>query len=800
MSGIKYGGGGTGGYVPGAGAAAAQAPQHHGLLHDIVSAPATFTGHLLGDLRDAAVGLPQGLALMAEHPIRSAEAIGKTTWHDWSPLFHGHFKEWGHNFMAHPLAPILDVVGLVTGGAGLAARGGEAAATLGMISKESKLAHLSGNLSEAARVKALGSGQHIDSTLTRLQHVDGKPVYARHLDSNPVVRIRQEATHKLASNLADLAPKWFGRTDQVGADGVRTITHGKVADLSAAGHADRYFKKQESARAGATGAMIHTQLATFIKAGKDITSHPADVFAQIWKHGRQQLEDHAYKVSYEQAKKLGPEFGFVRDRSHRLLKDIPATHTVEDFQRNMEKFAPTHITDHLGEAQKTADGHVLVVHKRAASAWQKEAKDSATFLTKLYKYPTKAWKYLVLATRPAYFVNNAVGNTFMAMATLGPVAFTRGLADAYRQAHGERAAVRDLSTADKALHGMRGDWQDKHYLGVHQGFGQEALSTLSLHERIPGHGKIAHVAKIAEQGFYPVTHKVADVFLRRVMINALMRKHGAVQDLMGKGVEFNKAAEFVSRDPLVRNKVQEQVNNALGDYHHLNKMERQVRNLVPFYTWDRAIVRHGVHLALDKTGRTAVGAHVGQQGTQDTINKLGNIPDFLRGVMPLGGHGKDGRTRVLTTQGLNPYASLPDVADTVGALVGVGKGGAGSAFASQLNPVITGAVESATGQSLLSGAKLPHRPGGVVGQTLANTFEGLPLPKLAATLVNGEAQPKPNARTGQIKPFLYRKDAKAQVAALLGVPVKELDKGAASALADKQSGVKRRKRAAGISY
>jgi hypothetical protein len=796
VSGIYGGSGSQGGGIYG-GASAAPAPaKHHGLLHDIVAAPATFTGHLLGDVRDAAVGLPAGLVMSVEHPIRSAKVIGKTTWKDWSPLFHGHPGEWAQNFYDHPLAPILDVVGVVSGGAALAARGGEGLAAVGAISKEGKLAQLSGNLSEARRVSALGAGEHIDSKLTKLEHTPGNPTYARHLDSNPVVRLRQEGLHRLTSHMAEVAPKWFGRTETESAEGT-ILQKGRIKDFSPAGRADRHFQLQESYRSGATRAMIHTQLATFVKAGKDLTTEPGKVFRQIETHGREQLETHAYRVPVAEAHKLGPEYGFVRDVARTPYAKGENVHTVEDFQRNMEGFATRHVTRNLDDAM-VKDGQALVVHMRAAKAWQKEAQRSATFLTKLYRYPTKAWKYLVLATRPAYFVNNAVGNTFMAMATLGPVPFTRGLVDAYRQAHGERAAAGELEGAMKSIKELHGDWQDKHYLGVHQGFGQEALGELKLNERVPGHPRVAAVVRHAEQGFYPITHKVADVFLRRVMVNALLRKHGAVRGLMDQGVEFDKAAEFVSRDPLVRDKIQEQVNNALGDYHHLGPVEKQIRNIVPFYTWDRAIVRHGVHLGLDRTGRTAVGANVGQMGTEETTKALGgNIPDFLKGVIALGGHSGD-RTSVMTTQGLNPYASIPDVADLAGQLVGVGNGGS-DVLAGQINPIITGAIESATGQSLLSGAKLPKRPGGVIGQTAANVVEGTPIPKLVETLIKGEAQPKPNKTTGKIKPFLYRKDVKTQVAALLGVPVKELNKQTASDLADKQHGThKKKRRSSGI--
>lgn len=803
MSGAFGGGSGSGAF----GSGGSSAPQHHGLLHDIVHAPAEFTGHLLGDVRDMAVGLPEGFAMLVTHPEKSLEEIGKTTWHDWSPLFHGDLGKFGHQFMAHPLAPILDIVGLATGGAALAAKGGELAGAAGLISKESKLAQLSGKASELGRVKAVESGDHLaQSKLTKAYQAEGHPIAYKHFDSNPAVRLRQRASEALGQHLAESAPKWFGR-DTKTIEGPRGLPHertteittGKIRDLTEAGQAERYFKKQESYRAGATKAAQAAQLATFVKAGEDITKDPGRVFRQIETHGRDVLEEHAYRVPVAQAPKLGKEFGFVRNEARTKYARPENVTNVEQFGQAMEGFAARHVTSTLKDA-KVEDGHVLVVHHRAAEAWAEEGKRSATFLTKLYKYPTQAWKYAVLATRPAYFVNNAVGNTFMAFATLGPVGFARGLVDAYRQVHGESATAKSLEGADKALHQLHGDWQGRYYLGTHQGFGQEAMQQLSLNRKIrdAGHDKTAKVVQVAEQGFYPITHKVADVFLRRVMINSLMRENPAVHELMSSGASFDSAAARVSKDAGTRDKVQEMVNNAMGDYHHFNRTESAVRQLVPFYSWDRAIARHGVHLALDRTGRTAAGAEVGELGTQTTEQKLGgNIPDFMKGLLVLPGHGEGGRARVMSTTGLNPYSSLPDVADAAGALVGVGHGGAGEALASQLNPFITGLIEQTTGQSLLSGAKLPPHGGGILGGTATNVAEALPHVKLLQTLLGGESQPKPNARTGKVTNFLYRKDARTQIAALLGIPVKELDTARAAAMADKANGVKKGRHRAG---
>lgn len=104
-----------------------------------------FIGHLGTDVIHTAMGLPVGVAYMMQHPIAGIEGAAKMTWADWSPLFHaaaalesGNFSNawadtelWAHNFYEHPLAPILDVAGLLTFGAGTAARGAAIAGKLG---------------------------------------------------------------------------------------------------------------------------------------------------------------------------------------------------------------------------------------------------------------------------------------------------------------------------------------------------------------------------------------------------------------------------------------------------------------------------------------------------------------------------------------------------------------------------------------------------------------------------------------------------------------------------------------------
>ena len=714
------------------------------------------------------MGLPAGLVMMAEHPIRSANVMGKTTWHDWSPLFHGDVGEFAHNFYDHPLAPILDVAGFVTAGAGFAARGGKVLGELGMVSRESKLARLGDKSSRVTKVEG------------------ALPAY-KTLSKNPVSRLRERTIFNLGQQLSEAAPSFFGRVRTTAADGTVEIKRARVRDLSNEGISARYHAKEESYRAGATKAMITAQIGTYAKAAKDIHTDPGGLAVTIERHGHQQLMDHGIGVTHEEAKKLDPgQYLLVAARPKATPHSI---RTVEDFEGSLKTFASRHTvpTTDLAKAYRGGDDQLYrAVHRRGLNAWSTEADNSVKFLKNLYRYPTKMWKYSVLAARPAYFVNNVVGNTFMAMATIGPVAFTRGLADSYREIHGEVKAASDLTGADRALRrGLKDDWQNKWFLGLHQGFAGTMM------------GKAApnRFLNVLKQGLYPPTHKVSDTFLRRVMVNALMREEKGLKPLMRDGMTFDQAANHLSADPALRNRIQEGTNNALGEYHHLNQLEKLIKNVVPFYTWDRAIARHGVHIALDKPGTALALAAMGEQGTSETQRLLGDIPDFMKGLLVLPGHGKGGATRVMTTGGINPYATIAGLVGAGEAMIGIGHRRPGEDVAGQFNPIITGAVEAMTGQSLLSGAKIPHRRGGIPGAMGRNLVESLPQVKILETLLGGESQPKPNKSTGKRTPFLYRKNARSQIAGLLGVPVKELNVARAHEMAVKQrGGSTRRKR------
>lgn len=97
-----------------------------------------FLGNLASDVKDTVVGIPGGLVQTVEHPIGTAEAVGKDYRRRYGPLLGylnggGDIGKFGHIIEQHPLAPILDVASLATGGGALAAKVGGAASTARVI-------------------------------------------------------------------------------------------------------------------------------------------------------------------------------------------------------------------------------------------------------------------------------------------------------------------------------------------------------------------------------------------------------------------------------------------------------------------------------------------------------------------------------------------------------------------------------------------------------------------------------------------------------------------------------------------
>lgn len=673
-----------------------------------------FFEHLGSDIKDAAVGLPMGLVNTVRHPIRTSKQTGRVEWQTWSPLVEGHFGKFAHNFDQHPLAPLLDIAAVASLGLGTAARVAE-----------------TGALGE--RAAALAS----NSELKVVGETADQPAMSRTLSRRPAARLRQNLT---------------------------AAATGRVHPFKSQASLYKDLSSKEATR---QQFAMNARMDALAKAYKGL-SKPADqrkVFEHIYNVIR---TGPSRRVKISNLTDFKPPKGwrFVTEHKSDSLFDHVANPTKNgagDFEKELYNVHSRLTTTSLADAAKMDGGKtVLVVPDRAVRAYSHEAGASASFIRKAYDKPTKLWRAAVLNMRPAYVVNNAVGNTFMYLMNHSDYTGMRAWVDSVKQVKGTRYVERMADTSAPR-------WMETH-------FGDEVGNTF-------GGSVSADFKSRLGKGVMPLNIKMERMF-RRSLINSEMRRSPEVQTFMKRGMDYNTAASKALRNnPGLRARVLEHAHNTLGDYTALSKTDRQIRDLIPFWAWDKTIARHTAKLVDEQPVKAAVAANIGTQGTQSTEKALGEIPDFLKGAIPLSfafGPSEPGRKSILTTQGLNPYSTIPDLASTLGSFVGIGSTPASEAVGSLIGPIPTVGVESVTGQRF-SGAPIPDKGLGPIGNAVEDLLVNLPPSQLVAAATD-HLPPSTtiDKRTGKPRQKLYQKDWESIVSSWLGFPTRKMSPDAAA--------------------
>lgn len=682
-----------------------------------------FFENLGEDLRDAAVGLPMGVVNLAKDPIKTGEAMAKSTWQNWSPLFSGDFGKFKDQFLEHPLAPMLDILAVASLGLGAAAKGAE--------------------------VGALGSRAQKLATRQELKvEVEGMPTMHRALSRRGGARLRQ-----------NLVAEARGRT------------HPWLSN-------EKLYQKLSEKDAIRAQFGINARMDQLGKAYKDLNDPVKQ--AEVMGHMYSQIRQGAgRRMKVKELTDFKPPKGytFVTEFKDPKLFDVTATPTARgggNFLKELRAVDQRFTTTDLTQAAKFGNGkEVLVVPSRAVRAYSEEAARSATFLRKAYDKPTRVWRAAVLNLRPAYFVNNALGNSFMFMMNQGDMTGARAFVDSLRQVKGKKAV-------DRLDH-----WLDKN-------FGYEVVNTLADSLDGPGMGRLGGEGKLgtAIQGVMPATQKM-DRFFRRTLINAEMRRLPEIQKLMKGGMTFDKAAAKVLREkPQVKARVIERAHNTLGDYVAMSKLDRQIRDLIPFWAWDKTIARHTGKLLDEQPVKAAGLAELSNTGVEATEEALGAIPHFLKGVIPLPGNFGEtapGRLDIMTTQGMNPYATMPDLMDAVrSGITGGGPSGASESIGALLGPIPQVAIGALTGTKM-SGGPIPDKGLGPIGDSIRELLVNLPPSQLiAATTGNLPPSETIHARTGERRQKLYQKDWESVMSSWFGTPTRKMSPDAAYELARKE--------------
>lgn len=499
------------------------------------------------------------------------------------------------------------------------------------------------------------------------------------------------------------------------------------------------------------------------------------VKVEDWKHMQRQ----GYVVMHN----LSRDPGYMRKHQRDFEEQMAKASDSEEAGRNALRKLLTKDQPEEGEH------NVLMVPRRLLDMVAKDYHRTNMITKKLVDQPLTMWKSLILGWSPRFAVNNVVGNTMLAaMRFGGPV---KGMKAVFKMAmrHGGMQKVADMLNLS-GVHPLSIDGMRK--------FFPEHIQSDFAHTEIPrGQRKRDSLAR---GPMHAVVGGHENIF-RRKLVNSAAREEPEIAKVLSrissdrnrgmgqyrnirpeKDMDVAMAVVF-KQDPGAQERISSAVDDALGNYRSFTASEDKIRRVVPFYSWYRHIARSSAKLVGDKPGTVNVLANVGKLGSQQTDSLMGDIPEYLRSYMPLGGVHK-GHVKTIGTESVNPLNSIIDVGKAVNSAVHGDASTSARDVGSMLNPFLGAGIEQMTHQSLLTGRPLPKEShGGLIGNLLTSVVGALPQAKLAGDLRDKYA-PKQKGiediytHTGLKKKKaapVFKKGLNTDLLAFLGTPIKDVN-------------------------
>ncbi|MBI3936422.1 MAG: hypothetical protein HY323_05550 [Betaproteobacteria bacterium] len=423
-------------------------------------------------------------------------------------------------------------------------------------------------------------------------------------------------------------------------------------------------------------------------------------FLRTVKYGLYEDLHDALMASAERVPKGAPlrkGWVYVRRKVGRSPEKIPYTQQkLGEFERDLERLLPdldddTALIQSLaGESGEILEqgGFYLAVPRRFAKELTGEFNRASSATRKIWEVPTTVWRALILGTRPAFLVNNLVGNNLLYALKFAGRDGLAAYLDALRTTKGGQGLAKLLRSDS-----TRGLIDDEF---MREFFPEQVEGVFGL-TQMPGirSPNIRRSVRAGRVGIIPATQAVAEGTLRRAGVTAALRRSPAVKARLRAMPKETRSLKEAARkeladNPALARQVSDKVNDALGNYLNMSPVERDVlRGLAPFYAWYRTITIITVKLPLNTPGRTNALVKIGEIGAEDE-KLLGKLPSYLRGAIPLGPP-RGGLQDILLTQAPNPFSTPLQVGMGLRTLGPGAPGRAGGELTGSLNPYIIAA-------------------------------------------------------------------------------------------------------------
>lgn len=270
---------------------------------------------------------------------------------------------------------------------------------------------------------------------------------------------------------------------------------------------------------------------------------------------------------------------------------------------------------------------------------------------------TGLWRVAIVSpARPAFLVNNIVGQSVM----LGV-------------AHGSLGTMRGL------LHYAKHGNDLEKYLGGVVGSGQAASIMRETSRMLDNGGKLTGKARDLNEVLGRISQKLTDDPWRRLAFGnevlpparkILKRNRDKMVIDAETGLErpymMRDALETLLSDERVMDRVERKVLDDLVDFDDLSRAERMVvRRILPFYGWIKGSSKMTIKLVADNPLYAEFLYRIGTEGAQRAQGRAGGpLPDYMRGLLfDLPGMDKLGLSgeAAVTTAQFNPFVTPSDL-------------------------------------------------------------------------------------------------------------------------------------------
>jgi hypothetical protein len=243
-------------------------------------------------------------------------------------------------------------------------------------------------------------------------------------------------------------------------------------------------------------------------------------------------------------------------------------------------------------------------------------------------------------------------------------------------------------------------------------------------------------------------------------------------------LSFRDAAVKLLDDDAVLDELVTRTLDDLVNFRDLSNFERdKMRRIVPFYAWLKGMNKRAFRLVGEEPHKALQATWLADYGEEWIDDAVGAIPEFLKGMIPIGKEGSNYQL-ILTTHGLNPYQTPADVVGMVQTLFDKDAAATGQNPLSTFNPFLKAGVEALANRDLFTGETLdPYNEQGFAARFLERVFLSTPITQSMSKLASAQEEDRDWSKTLYGKPT-----SQGEFLKWVGVPLRLLNKETANSM------------------